>query len=294
MTMLQSNSDGLTHHSERVIVLLMVYTNKPFLDHLPNRQRSPKVARRAELQSKRFTIGAPLYVQIAENLLDRIESGELKPGQRLPPERELSETLQVNRMTLRNALHVLEMQGLLVRQQGAGTFVGEPKIERQASQLVPFTQGMRRRGYTPGAKVITLERRPVEASAARELKLRVSAPVYFVRRLRMLNREPVMLETFMLPVAGFPKLERFDLSKRSLYEIMQSQYGVSVARARQSLEPVIASEYEAALLKVERGAPLMLERRLAFDQKDRPVEYGRDLYRGDRFRFVTEIAPLGM
>jgi len=67
---------------------------------------------------------------------------------------------------------------------------------------------------------------------------------------------------------------------------------IIVGRARQSLEPVVATEYEAELLGVQPGAPLMLERRLGLDQDDQPVEYGRDLYRGDRFRFVTEIAPL--
>jgi GntR family transcriptional regulator len=73
---------------------------------------------------------------------------------------------------------------------------------------------------------------------------------------------------------------------------METKYGISVTRARQSLEPVVAAEYEAELLQVNPGAPLMLEQRLSFDQDDQPIEYGNDLYRGDRFRFVTEIAPL--
>jgi GntR family transcriptional regulator len=73
---------------------------------------------------------------------------------------------------------------------------------------------------------------------------------------------------------------------------METEYGICVTRARQSLEPVIALNYEAELLDILPGAPLMLQRRLSFDQENRPVEYGKDLYRGDRFRFVTEIAPL--
>jgi GntR family transcriptional regulator len=101
-----------------------------------------------------------------------------------------------------------------------------------------------------------------------------------------------MLEHYVMSVHRFPDLRRFDLEHRSMYEVMETEYGVSIRRARQSLEPVIASEYEAELLGVNPGAPLMLERRLAYDQDDQPVEHGRDLYRGDRFRFVTEIAPL--
>jgi GntR family transcriptional regulator len=233
-----------------------------------------------------------LYVQIAESLLDRIESSELRPGDRLPSERELSNMLDVNRMTVRRALQVLESQGLLIRRRGDGTYIAEPKIERQAGQLVPFTRGMERRGYLPGAKVITLERRAAEAAVARELGLPVSAPVYYVRRLRLINREPVMLERFTVPVHRFPGFERHDLSSRSAYDVMEKEYGVAVVRARQSLEPVVATEYEAKLLEVQLGAPLMLERRLGFDKDDQPVEHGKDLYRGDRFRFVTEVAPL--
>jgi GntR family transcriptional regulator len=240
----------------------------------------------------RTETSVPLYVQIAEGLLDRIESGELKSGDRLPSERELSEKLGVNRMTLRRALRVIEDQGLLVRRRGSGTYVAEPKIEWHAGRLIPFTRGAQRRGYTPGAKVVLFEQRPVEAAVAKELGLSVSAPVYYVHRLRFVSQEPVLLERFTVPAERFSGFEHYDLAQRSLYEVMESEYGVSVSCARQSLEPVVASEYEAELLGVRPGAPLMLERRLAVDQAGQPVEHGKDLYRGDRFRFVTEIAPL--
>ena len=241
--------------------------------------------------SSRLLAAAPLYIQIAEGLLDRIESGELSPGDRLPPERELSETLGVNRLTLRRALWVLESQGLLTRQQGRGTFVSAPKIERQAGQLVSFNRGMRQRGYAPKTQLISVEERPVEASLAKELKLPVAAPVYVVLRRRSINQQPVLLERYTIPVRRFHGLIEHDLEARSIYEVMETEYHIQFSRARQSLEPVVATDFEAELLEVQPGAPLMLERRLSFDQDGEPVEHGRDLYRGDRFRFVTEIAP---
>jgi GntR family transcriptional regulator len=240
----------------------------------------------------RLTSDVPLYVQIADSLLDRIESGRLLPGDRLPPERELSDGLGVNRLTLRRALRVLESQGLLIRRQGSGTYVADPKIERQAGRLISFTRGMERQGFSPGAHVVRLEERPVEASLAAVLHLPMYAPVYDLLRLRLLNDIPAMLEHYVMSVRRFPELARFDLEHRSMYEVMETEYGVSIRRAKQSLEPVVASEFEADLLDVSPGAPLMMERRLAYDQDDQPVEHGRDLYRGDRFRFVTEIAPL--
>ena len=240
----------------------------------------------------RSELSVPLYAQIAEYMLSRIESGELNPGDRLPAERELSEKLGVNRLTLRRAFRVLEDQGLLIRRRGSGTFVAEAKIEWRAGRLIPFTKGAQRRGYVPGAQVVLFEHRMAEASVAKEMEVSAAAPVYYVHRLRYVNREPVVLERFIVPAEPFPRFEDHDLSSRSLYEVMETEYGFIVSCARQSLEPVVATEYEAELLGVRRGAPLMLERRLTIDQNGQPVELGRDLYRGDRFRFVTEVAPL--
>lgn len=241
---------------------------------------------------QRLATAVPLYIQIAESLLDQIEAGKLPPGHRLPPERALSRSLGVNRLTLRQALDVLETQGLLIRRPGHGTHIAAPKIERQAGKLISFTRGMERRGYKPRARVIKFIERNVEAAVAVHLKLPVSGMVYEIHRLRLINKEPVLLEHFIVPLDRFPHLARHDLAKRSLYEIFETEYGIAVSRARQSLEPVIATEYEAELLKIKPGAPLMLERRLSFDRQERPVEYSKDLFRGDRFRFVTDMASL--
>lgn len=233
----------------------------------------------------------PLYIQIADRLVSQIESGDLAPGDQLPPERELSEKLGVNRMTLRRALRVLESQGLVVRKHGVGTFIGEPKIDRQMDVVFRFTRGMQRRGLTPGAQVISFEHVTVDRSTSRDLDMPVSSPAYKILRLRSINQEPVMLESYIIPAGRYPGLETCDLENRSIYEIMETQYGVRITHARQSFEPVVASPFEAELLRVWVGAPLMLEKRISYDQEGRPVEYGRDRYRGDRFRFVTDAAP---
>ncbi len=247
-----------------------------------------------KVNGERFNVAVPLYVQIAESLLERIRAGELVPDERLPSERELSKALNVSRMTLRAALRVLDNKGLLVRRPGDGTYVAKPKIERQAAKLVPFTESMRRRGYQASARLLIFERRLAEVSIASNLKIPVSAPVYYFQRLRLINKEPVLLETCTMPIYRFPNLEEHDLEKRSIYEIVETEYDIEPHHSEQSLEAVSASDFEAELLGIESSTPLMLERRLAFDKDDFPLEYGHDLYRGDRFRFVTEVAPLEM
>jgi GntR family transcriptional regulator len=246
------------------------------------------------LKNRPLAYSIPLYIQIAEGLVGQIETGELAPGDQLPPERELSEKMGVNRMTLRRALRVLETQGLVVRKHGVGTFIAAPKIARQMDAVFRFTKGMQRRGYTPGARVISLDQGIVDKATARELALPIAAQAYRILRLRSINQEPVLLEDYSIPAGLFPGLERHDLERRSIYEVMENEYGVSIFRARQSFEPVVASEFEAELLDVRVGAPLMLEKRISFDQDNRPVEYGKDRYRGDRFRFITEAAPFDL
>lgn len=239
-----------------------------------------------------FTSPLPLYVQIAETLIEQIESGQLPPGSRLPSERELSKQFGVNRMTLRQSLMMLDNQGLLHRRQGDGTYVSLPKIERAAGKLFPFSKEMRSQGYRPTARIILLEQRPAEVSVARQLTLSVGAQVYYSHRLRLINQQPVMLEKFALPAWRFPNFEAYDLENQSIYQIMARDYQVHITQAHQSLEPVVATAYEAHLLGVPTGSPLMLERRITFDTEMQVVEYSKDLYRGDRFRFVTELAPL--
>jgi GntR family transcriptional regulator len=233
-----------------------------------------------------------LYLQIAQSLIDWIQAEKLKPGDRLPAERDLTGRLGVNRATLRQALRILQDRGIIERRQGMGTFVATPKIERQAGKFVPFTKTMQREGYQTEARLITLEKNLADVSTAEDLRLPLGQLIYFIHRVRYLNHEPVLIERLFVPAGVFPDLERFNLAERSLYEVMETEYGILTHWARQSLEAVGATEYEAQLLGLHAGAPLMLERRVVFDREGVPVERAHDLFRGDRFRFITELATL--
>ncbi|MFU8773154.1 MAG: GntR family transcriptional regulator, partial [Anaerolineales bacterium] len=224
--------------------------------------------------SKSLAYSVPLYVQIAEGLINQIESGDLAVGERLPPERELSEKLGVNRMTLRRALQILKMHGLIHKIHGVGTFVAESKIDRQMNTVFRFTLGMQKRGFIPGSKLISLEQRAIDTALSRDLGVAVSSLAYHILRLRTINQEPVLIESYTIPKQLFPDLDHYDLESRSIYEVMENEYGTRIIHARQIFEPVLASEFEAELLLIEIGAPLMMEKRISFDQDNRPVEYG--------------------
>lgn len=231
----------------------------------------------------------PLYYQIKTRLLEQIEAGQLKPGDRVPSERELTERYGVSRMTARQALVELETQGCLVRAQGKGTFVATPKFEQPLAMLTSFTEDMRRRGLEAGARVLSAGEMPAGRRVAQALSIVETAPVYRMERLRLAGGEPMALETSHLDASRFPGLLEHDVERRSLYAILREVYGTHLVRATQSLEAVPADSLQAEILHVRDGTPLMLMERISRDQHDRPVEMVRSYYRGDRYRFVTEL-----
>jgi GntR family transcriptional regulator len=229
------------------------------------------------------------YLQIEEELADRIDSGELEPGMLLPSERELSEQVGVSRMTVRQALGRLEQRGLIVREQGRGTFVAEAKYRQDASVLRGFFEQMVGQGVVPSSAIV--ERTQVHASRAlaHHLDLRLGEPVYKIVRLRSAQGRPVVLETSFFPARLVPGLLELDLEHASIYRLMEERFGARPVRAVQSVEPLVAGLSEAAALEVPLGSALMLVERTSWDTQGRPVEHARDLYRGDRSRFVAEL-----
>lgn len=231
----------------------------------------------------------PLYYQIKTRLLEMIERGQLTPGDRVPSERELTEQFSVSRMTARQALIELETQGYLHRVQGKGTFVATPKVEQPLNGLTSFTEDMRRRGLKPGAEVLSVGEVLAGGKVASLLDLPETASVFRLERLRLAAGQPMALETSHVPAALCHGLSASDFRDQSLYKILADICHIKLVRATQSLEAVPASAYEAEVLGVREGTPLLLLERVSRDVNDRPVEYVRSLYRGDRYRFTTEL-----
>jgi len=230
----------------------------------------------------------PLHAQIGEVIEQAIGSGGLQPGDRLPPERELAAWFGVNRLTLRQALSDLERRRLIRRSVGrrGGTFVAEPTVERDLSSFAGFSEQARRHGLTASALLLHAEQLPASDEVARGLELEAGAPIFEVARLRLANKRPVVLESSSFPAERFAGMLEESLAG-SLYELLSERYDARPCRAVETLEPVRADSHAAQLLGVSRGAPLLLVERVAFDADGRPVEFAKDLFRGDRTRVVV-------
>ena len=237
--------------------------------------------------------GTTVHAQIEDWLAGEIAVGALVPGDRLPTEHDLAAWFGVSRMTLRHALAELTRRGLVTRAVGrhGGTFVAAPKLEQDLTTLAGFSEQLRRHGMVAGARVLTATERAAGPAAAAALRLAEDDPVSEVRRSRLADGRPRELERSLVPAARFPGMLDCRLDG-SLYELLEVKYGLRPHRARESLEPVTAGVREAEALEIAEGAPLMLVVRTAYARSGEPLEYARDLFRGDRTRVVVWTSEL--
>jgi GntR family transcriptional regulator len=232
----------------------------------------------------------PAHARIEHWLEGLITSGRLRPDDKLPAEVEMAAALGVSRMTLRQALSTLEAKGLVVRRRGrwGGSFVAEPRVEVDLSGAPGFTEQMRRAHLRAGARVLRAETVRAPADVRRALRLPRGADVHVVARVRSARLAPIALEESHFPAALFPDL----LSSRlggSLYALLRG-YGLAPHSAVEELEPVLATEEQAARLEVPPGAPLLRITRTAYAEDGRPVEHACDHFRADRTRLTLRTA----
>jgi GntR family transcriptional regulator len=228
--------------------------------------------------------------QTREQVLDQIE--RLNVGDAIPSERQLSADLGVSRLTVRAALDELVREGYLVRRRGAGTFVSEPKIAQELT-MTSFTDDMRQRGLEPGSRTLELAVATAGARLGRLLHVSPSEPVVVAKRLRLADRETMAIEELHVRQALVPGLSGRDLENRSFYELLHERYGVTVVGGVQTVEPTVTNEEESELLGVPLHSPAFLFERLTRADDGTTVEYVRSIYRGDRYRLVTELGAAG-
>lgn len=231
----------------------------------------------------------PAYLQIEEQLADRIEAGEFAPGDVLPTERELTRQLGVSRMTVRAAMDRLVQRDLIVRRQGSGTFVADPKLRQDASKLRGFFEDTVGQGVTPVSRLLERDEVLATRHLAGVLDVSVGEAVYRIVRVRSARGVPVVLETSYFPAAVVPGLLAMDLERSSIYRLMDREFSARPVRARQSLEVSTVQGSDASALELNPGNSVMVVERVSWDARGRAVEYARDLYRPDRSQFVTEL-----
>jgi len=231
----------------------------------------------------------PKYYLVKRHLLELIET--LPPGSLVPTERVLTVELGTSRTTVRQALSELVGEGRLVRRQGSGTYVAEPKISWPL-QMTSFTQQASANGYSVSTTLLDAARQRAGDSVAARLAIKPSAGVFCVERLRLVDETPMAVETSYLSATRFPGLIGHLRRENSLYKVLADEYGVRPVAADETIETAAASPREAELLNTDTGAPMLVLGRHSFDAAGAPIEWVRSWYRGDRYTFVARlVAP---
>ncbi len=224
-----------------------------------------------------------------DRVLDLIDG--LGVGQAIPSERQLSAELGVSRLTLRAALDELAREGYVIRRRGSGTFVSEPKIAQELT-MTSFTEDMRRRGMDPGSRTLGLEVVPAGARLGRFLHVSPSEPIVVAKRLRLADRETMAIETLHVREALVPGLTQRDLDGQSFYEILRDRFGIVIAGGAQTIEPTVTNEEESEALGIPLHSPAFLFERVTHAESNEIVEFVHSIYRGDRYRLVTDLTAL--
>jgi GntR family transcriptional regulator len=215
---------------------------------------------------------------------------ELTVGDALPSERKLASDLEVSRPTLRAVLDELVREGLLLRRHGSGTYVAEPKIALPLT-MTSFSEDMSRRGMVPSSRVVAFEVTTAGAKLGQRLNLSPVEEVWVITRLRLADDETMAIEWLHAPRRFLPDLKREDLAQQSFYELLNARQGIVIAKGVQTIEPTVTSQEEADLLGVPVHSPAFLFERTTEGEGGEVVEFVRSVYRGDRYRLVTELRP---
>jgi GntR family transcriptional regulator len=234
-----------------------------------------------------MTSFVPRYYEIEQAM--RARAAGLRPGDVMPSDAELCEEFGVSRQTARNAMQRLQQEGLVQRLPGRGTFVAERPIHRQAGSLISFTDEMRRKGRRPSSRVLRSGLVRGRSDASKALG---EDEVFEIVRLRLADDEPIAIEASAFPAELADTLRAADLETGSLFDALVGAGRVPTA-GRADLRAGAATADDAPL-DVAEGAPLLIERRLIFDQSGRPLELTESRYAADRYSlevsFDVELA----
>lgn len=227
--------------------------------------------------------------EAAEKIEGYIAQHNLKPGDKLPSERDMSEMWGINRMTLRGAIQGMIFEGKLYNRKGSGTFVAYPKLNRNLQDLKPFSAAVKEEGKN--LQTILLSREVIESNKqlSKHLCVKLGHPVLVITRKRIVDEEPVMIETTHMDYERFPKLLEHDLEKESLYHVIENVYGTLITEGTERLSVTFATESEGKLLEIEEGTPLYNLSGVVKDADGVPIEYFKSVARVDKIRFSSVL-----
>lgn len=234
----------------------------------------------------------PLYLQLKNHLNHLIDGGSVRPGDRLPSEKELETRFRVSRITVRRALQELVAEEKILRIPGKGSFILPKKVE-PLTALTSFSENMRAQGFVPSYRdtSVRLIKPPTRVSAF--LGVEPDSKVLNITRVLLADDVPMALQEAFLPSSfyeTYPRLFTVDfLNHFSMYDALELNMGIKLIRAEEFVDASQATASEAEQLDIKRGDEVLVITRMTYSDNDRPVEFVKLVFRADRYRYRVEL-----
>lgn len=230
----------------------------------------------------------PKYYQIAQNIIQMIQKGDLVPGDRIPSENEIIRKYKVSNTTARKALQKIEHDGWGTRVKGKGTFVRSNKVERSADKILSFTKNMLQTGHKPSTRLLGSKVLRTDYSAIiNGRRYTIKSPVFKIHRLRFADNLPMMLETRYVSMFFCPEIDQKNLES-SLYDIYEKDYKLQLKVVDQMLSVEMLGAEVKEFFDLTESIPAFRVEGVTFCEKEMILELEDSLYRGDQYRFAVK------
>lgn len=239
----------------------------------------------------KYSMNYPLYYKLKQTILQWIEDEKYHPGDLLPSEKELQEMFNLSRTTVRLAMKELELEGLVVRNPGKGTFVACLKMETSPRRLLSFTEEMISYGLRPGSQVLSFQKELPGGKITKVLQIQEDEEVWKLERIRLADSTPIATEVSYIPAALVNDININSLKDGSLYQQLLMEHNIRITVAKERVEARMANTREIKNLNISKGSPVLFVERLTFGYTQKlpmaqiPVELVRTTYNAERYVF---------
>lgn len=230
----------------------------------------------------------PLYYQLMEEIIRLIQTKELNENEKLPSERELCETYDVSRTTVRQTMMELKKDGYIYVEHGKGSFVSPTAILQDIKGFYSFTDELKQMGKQPSSQILSFEQIVATDEIASKLGIVAGLKVYKLVRLRLADNMALMYEETYMPEQRFIGLTRDELEDRSLYEYLKEAYQLQITGGTESLGAVGIPPEVSSLLQISEGTPSIKIERITFEH-NQIIEYTKSITKGDQFTFRIDL-----
>ena len=229
----------------------------------------------------------PYYFQLSNQIRSQIESGELKDGEKLPKEVDLAKMYNISRVPVRQALGLLEKDGLIVRKRGKGTFIRNSAEDSDAVRLTGILAKIKSKNIS--RKIISMNTRVVNKKISDYFSTEKNIPISVFKRALLKNEKPFCFTSHYIPSKIAKKINRNQMKEKTMLEILDKDLGIKVGSVKQEFEARNPSNEAAKILSLSVMAPVLFVKTFVMDKTGKPIEYSEISYPGDTHRYSIEL-----